>query len=167
MKLPPTVIEPSVTLALSITESQVPEICKLIAGADIILATGHLYLKEVKRVVDEALRQGVKKILVNHPEFLIRASIDDMKELAGKGAFMEHSYALTLSKKMTKEYLVEMIRKVGAEHTIIGSDLGQVGRVTPVEGLRNCIQELLEMGIKDEEIDLMLRKNPAKLLNLN
>jgi hypothetical protein len=143
------------------------QICKLIAQADIILATGHLYLKEIKLLVDEALRQGVKKILINHPEFLINASIEDMKVLAGKGAFIEHSYALTISKKLTKEYLAEMIRKVSAVHTIIGSDLGQVGRVTPVEGLRNCIKELLEMGIKDEEIDLMLRKNPARLLNLD
>jgi predicted metal-dependent phosphotriesterase family hydrolase len=59
-----------------------------------------------------------------------------------------------------------MIGRVGAEHTILASDLGQVGRVTPVEGLRDCIQDMLERGIKDEEVDLMLRRNPAKLLNL-
>jgi hypothetical protein len=145
---------------------QVSQICGQIAKADIILATGHLHISEIKALVQEALRLGVKKILINHPEFLIDASIGDMIDLAGKGAFIEHSYTLTLSKKLTKEYLAEMIRKVGAEHTIIGSDLGQTGRVTPVEGLRNCIQELLEMGIKDEEIDLMFRKNPAKLLDL-
>jgi hypothetical protein len=145
---------------------QVSRICELIAKADIILATGHLHISEIRLLVEEALRKGVKKILVNHPEFLINASIEDMIDFAGKGAFIEHSYTLTLSKKLTKEYLVEMIRKVGAEHTILASDLGQTGRVTPVEGLRNCIEEMLEMGIKDEEIDLMLRKNPAKLLNL-
>lgn len=145
---------------------QVSQICALIAKADIILATGHLFLNEIKLLVDEAIRQGAKKILINHPEFIINASIDDMIDFAGKGVFIEHSYTLIISKKLTKEYLVEMIRKVGAEHTILASDLGQVGRVTPVEGLRNCIQDVLERGIKDEEVDLMLRRNPAKLLNL-
>jgi hypothetical protein len=145
---------------------QVHQICALIAKADIILATGHLHLNEIKVLVDEAIQQGVKKILINHPEFLTSASIDDMIDFAGKGVFIEHCYALTISKQLTKEYLVEMIRKVGAEHTIIVSDLGQVGRPYPAEGLRNCIQDMLEMGIKDEEINLMLRINPAKLLNI-
>ncbi|MFC2069693.1 DUF6282 family protein [Chloroflexota bacterium] len=146
---------------------QISQICQLIAKADIILATGHLHLNEIKVLVDEAIRLGVKKILVNHPEFLVGASIDDMIDLASKGVFIEHSYTLTISKKLTKEYLFEMIRKVGAEHTIVGSDLGQVGRPSPVEGLDSFIQDMLQMGMKDEEIDLLLRVNPAKLLNLD
>jgi predicted TIM-barrel fold metal-dependent hydrolase len=33
--------------------------------------------------------------------------------------------------------------------------------------LKACIRDLLELGIKDEEIDLILRKNPAKLIGLD
>jgi hypothetical protein len=146
---------------------QISHICKLIAKADIILATGHLSLKEIKLLVDEALKQGIKKILINHPEFQINASIDDMIDFANKGAFIEHSYTLIVSKKLTKEYLLEMIRAVGAEHTIIGSDLGQVGRPTPVQGLKDFIEKMLALGLKEEEIDLLLRRNPAKLLGLD
>ena len=67
---------------------------------------------------------------------------------------------------LKREYLFEMIRTVGAHRTIIGSDLGQQGRISPVEGLRNFIKEMLDMGLKEEEIDWVLRKNPARLLNL-
>ena len=145
---------------------EVSQICRLIARADIILATGHLYLKEVKALVHEAGKQGVKKILINHPEFILNASIDDMVELANQGAFIEHSYTLTYSKKLTKEYLFEMIRAVGAEHTVIGSDLGQTGRPYPIDGFRDFIKDMLGMGMKDEEVHYVLRANPAKLLNL-
>jgi len=90
-----------------------------------------------------------------------------MIELADKGVFIEHSYTTIISKNLTLEYLFEMIRKVGASRTVVGSDLGQEGRIYPVEGLRNFIREMLDMGLEEEEIDLVLRKNPAKLLNLN
>jgi predicted metal-dependent TIM-barrel fold hydrolase len=90
-----------------------------------------------------------------------------MSELADQGVMIEHSYALVPSGDITMDYLVEMIRHVGAERTIIGSDLGQKGNPYPVDGFRTCIQGLLERGVKDEEIDLVLRKNPAKMLGLN
>jgi hypothetical protein len=146
---------------------QIKKICELIAEADVILGTGHLYLEEIKLLVDAAIKIGVKKILMQHPEFVINASIDDMIELADKGVFIEHSYTTVISKSVTKEYLFEMIREVGANRTIVGSDLGQEGRIYPVEGLRNFIKEMLDMGLEEEEIDWLLRKNPAKLLNLS
>jgi hypothetical protein len=146
---------------------QVVQICQLIAKADIILATGHLNINEINPLVDEAIKQGVKKILINHPEFIVGASIEDMITLASKGVFIEHSYTLMYSKKMTNDRLFEMIRKVGAERTIIASDMGQVGRPLPVDGLKKFIQDMLLTGLKDEEINLVLRVNPSNLLNLN
>ena len=146
---------------------QVSEICRLIARADVVLATGHLHLSEIRLLIAEAKKQGVKKILMNHPEFIINASLDDMVSIADQGVMIEHSYALVVSGELQKDYLVEMIRRVGAERTTIGSDLGQQGNPYPVDGLKACIRDLLERGIKDEEIDLVLRKNPAKLLGLN
>ena len=145
---------------------QISQICSLIAEADIILGTGHLYLEEIKLLVDEAIKQGVKKILMQHPEFLINATVDDMIDFANKGVFIEHSMVFYVKGTIEKEYLLEMIRKVGSERTVLGSDLGQMGNPSPMEGIRSCIKIMLEMGISDEEIDLMIRKNPAKLLDL-
>jgi predicted TIM-barrel fold metal-dependent hydrolase len=104
---------------------------------------------------------------MNHPEFIVNASLEDMVNFANQGVIIEHSYALILSGELKKDYLAEMIRKVGAERTTIGSDLGQKNNPYPVEGLKSCIRDLLELGIKDEEIDLILRKNPAKLIGLD
>lgn len=146
---------------------QIAPICKLIAEADIILGTGHLYLDEIRALVDEALRQGVGKILFQHPEFLIDADLDDMVEFADKGVFIEHSMVFYIKDIVAPEYLKEMIRKVGAERTVLGSDLGQLTNPLPMDGYRECLKLMLEMGITDEEIDLMIRRNPAKLLNLD
>jgi hypothetical protein len=172
LNFPKTKDRPLEEIPLRITDKdgrllpEISQICQLIAKADIILATGHLFLGEIRLLIDEALKQGVKKIMVNHPEYIVNASIEDMIELASKGVFMEHSYAVLKGGAVSKEYWVEMIRKVGAERTTIGSDLGQVNNPFPVDGLRTCIEVLLEMGIREEEIDLMLRKNPSKLLGL-
>jgi hypothetical protein len=145
---------------------QVSQICELTARADVVLATGHLYLDEIKLLVAEAKNQGVKKILMNHPEFIVNASLGDMVALADQGVIIEHSAVLFVMGALKNEYLVEMIRTVGAERTTIGSDLGQVETPYPVDGLRTCIRALLELGVKEGEIDLMVRENPARLLGL-
>jgi len=146
---------------------QISQICDLIAQGDVILGTGHLCLKEIKLLVDEALKRGVKKILMQHPEFLINATLEEMVEMADKGVFIEHSMVFYIKGTIDKEYLLEMVRKVGAERTVLGSDLGQIGNPLPLEGIRSCVKLMLELGISEEEIDLMIRKNPAKLLNLH
>ena len=144
---------------------EVSEICKLIAAADIVLATGHLSVAEVRLLIDEAKASGVKKILVDHPEFTVGASLTDMVEFADRGAYIEHTCVICLN-SLTTEYLVEMIRAVGADRTVISSDLGQTTQVYPVEGLKKVMKNLLDAGIKKEEIDLMFRKNPAMLLGI-
>ena len=98
---------------------------------------------------------------------IYNATIDEMIEFADKGVFIEHSMVFYVKGTIDKEYLLEMVKKVGAERTVLGSDLGQIGNPLPMEGIRTCVKMMLEMGISDEEIDWMIRKNPARLLNLD
>jgi hypothetical protein len=144
---------------------QVSEICELIAKANVVLATGHLSVQEIKLLIDEAKLRGVKKILLDHPEFTVNATIPEMVEFADKGAFIEHTCVIAIN-DITTEYLVEMIRAVGPERTIISSDLGQTTQPYPVEGLARVMRTLLDNGIKENEVDLMFRKNPAFLLGI-
>jgi predicted metal-dependent phosphotriesterase family hydrolase len=44
--------------------------------------------------------------------------------------------------------------------------LGQPQNPIPVEGMRLFIATLLHHGISPEEVELMVKKNPAALLNL-
>ena len=146
------------------------EILDMIAEANIILGTSHCSLQESRILVDEAFRRGVKKILITHPfNEIPNFSKEVQLEFVKKGAYLEHCFCqLTpLFFNVGIKEFVEVIRRAGAEHCVIATDLGQVFNPSPTEGLRIFILALMNQGITREEIDLMVRKNPAKLLDLD
>jgi hypothetical protein len=145
---------------------QMTTICELIAAADAILGIGHISKPEVDAIIAEGKRCCVTRFLLPHPEHIHLFSMDEMRDYAKQGVLLEHSYTLIYSKKMTNEYLFEMIRGVGAEYTCIGSDLGQVGRPNPVEGFRDFITAMLELGLTEEELRLVIGGNARKILGL-
>jgi hypothetical protein len=63
--------------------------------------------------------------------------------------------------------MVNLIRAVGAKQCIIGTDLGQLFNPPPVEGMRMFLWTLLKNGITEDEINLMAKINPGKLLGLD
>ena len=141
-----------------------------IAAQDAVLSAGHLHISEIWPLFAEAKARGVGRLLVNHPSFLIDASHADMTELAAMGAYLEHSccmWAGVQGKNYTKEGLKALIDAGGVASTIIGSDLGQVGNPTPVEGLRHVIQMLIDLGYDDDDIRRMIGGNAAKLMGLD
>ncbi|MEI8188407.1 MAG: DUF6282 family protein [candidate division NC10 bacterium] len=146
------------------------EILRLIAEADIILATGHLSVPEIAAVVDAAVVAGVRKILVNHPElWLIDMSIADQCALAAKGALMEvciRSATAPGHGETTPRLLAERIRAVGPKHVVMATDFGQMDSPPAPEGMGWYIGQMLEAGISPEDIRLMTRDNPSRLLGL-
>ncbi len=62
---------------------------------------------------------------------------------------------------------IRTIKAIGPERCIIGSDFGQVLHVNSVDGVRIFIRALLAFGISPEEIRVMIRDNPAKLMWLD
>ena len=146
---------------------QITTVCELVAEAGAILGLGHISRPEVDLVVAEARRCGVERMLMPHPEHIHLLTIDEMNAFADQGVMMEHSYTLIYSKKLTHEYLFEMIRGVGPERTLLGSDLGQPGRPSPVQGFRSFIENMLKLGLEDEEIRVILCDNPRRMLGLD
>ena len=85
------------------------------------------------------------------------------------GAYLEHSccmWAGVQGKNYSHDSLQMCIQAGGVPHTIIGSDLGQVGNPTPVEGLRYVIQMLIDLGYDDADIRAMIGGNAAKLIGM-
>ncbi|MBI4609984.1 MAG: hypothetical protein HY726_13365 [Candidatus Rokubacteria bacterium] len=145
------------------------EILGLIAEADVCLSTGHLSLPEIKVLVSEARKAGVKKILVTHPDLgLSGISLNDQKALAAEGALLEKDLITMMPawQSISLEEMAKSIREVGPRHCVLGTDFGQLHHPTPAEGLRTFIQMLLERGITAEEIRTMAAENPARLLGL-
>lgn len=148
---------------------EVYEVINLIAEHDIVLATGHLSIPEAKHLIKAAKERRVKRLYVNHPEYIINGTIEDQKELANIGAFIEHLAIFMYPMWPTKagiNGIVEMINAVGPERTVLATDLGQVHNPPPWEGLRMFIRVLLEKGISKESLRKMVQENPAYLLNI-
>jgi len=149
---------------------EVYAIIDLVAQADIALAMGHLSIAESREVIKAAKSRGVKRLYVNHPEYIIDGSIEEQKELADLGAFIEHLAIFMYPMWPTTagiDGVVEMIKAVGPERTILATDLGQVHNPPPADGLRMFIRVLFEKGIPAEHLKMMVQDNPAFMLGLS
>jgi len=147
------------------------EVLKYMAEYDMVLGTGHGSLWEIEHLVDKAVELGVKRILVNHPHYNVNASYEQMSKWAKMGAYIELNVCVFKggSKIGTVDDIVakNMIDACGVENIILDSDMGQIDNGSPVEGMYNFINLLeREFGITEEEINIMAKRNPAKLLNL-
>lgn len=149
---------------------ELKEILGLMAEADIILATGHVSVPEQKAVIDAALAAGVRKILVTHPElWLIGMSVEDQRELAAKGVLFERCVRSVTAQgqdDMSPQVIADQIKAVGAEYTVMSTDYGQKEEPPPAQGMHRYIQWMMECGISAEEIELMVRVNPSRLLGI-
>lgn len=66
---------------------------------------------------------------------------------------------------MTDEEFVAFAN-ISPERSFITTDLGQVAMPNPIEGMRTCIKALLKANMPQQQIDLMVRSNPAMLMGL-
>ena len=148
----------------------VKEVIDIIAKNDMVLASGHLHVSETWLVFEEAKRRGVNRIVLTHPEDIVDASMNDVKGLATMGAFVEHSLCMFIEgskfKTRTADDLRKHIEAAGVEQTILCSDLGQTGTISPLEGFRRGIKLCIDLGYDDEQIRKMVSLNTARMLGI-
>ena len=121
--------------------------------------------------MEKALELGIKRILVNHPQFHIGASYEQMSKWAGLGAYIEMNVCVFTSGSklgtLDDQVIAQMLKSVPLERLILDSDMGQRGNGSPVEGMYRFIHVLMErFGLSAEDIDLIAKKNPAHLLGV-
>ena len=147
------------------------ECLKLIAEKDVVLGTGHGTAWEIDHLVEKALEVGVKRILVNHPQFHIGASYEQMTKWAKLGAYIEMNVCVFTSGSklgsLDDQVIADMLKAVPLEQMILDSDMGQNGNGSPVEGMYLFIRLLMDkFGLSEEDINLIAKTNPAKLLGV-
>jgi hypothetical protein len=144
-------------------------IVKLVRKAGAILGTAHLARDEIFSLARFAQEEGFKGLLITHPYFNPpRLSVSDQVELARMGATIElcggNLYPIPGTARI--EDYVKSVAEVGADSLILSSDAGQPRKSLPAEVLRVFAQCLMEKGISQEQINLMTKENPARLLGL-
>ena len=147
---------------------EIYEILESISKYQVILGTGHLSLKEIFTLIKKAKEMKIEKIVVTHPEFWITyIPIKTQLELSKYGVFFERCYyssTLNGDKRVDFKWVIECIKKVGLDSTIISTDLGQKYNPSPVEGMKVIISELLEANFRESEIRKVISDNPKSLV---
>lgn len=149
---------------------EVKLILDLIAEADAAVSAGHHNIREAFAFYEEAGKRGARRLFLNHPTYVNEGSFQDIQQLTRMGVKMEHSICMfipSVFQQFDREHLRQVIEAGGVEHTFFGSDLGQEGNPTPVEGFRQIIAMLLEMGFDEPAVRAMVADNAAALLGLH
>jgi hypothetical protein len=145
-------------------------VTRLVADAGILLTGGHLDGESMKTFFKTASGNGVKRMLLHHPDFIVNASETDIDEMLGYGAFVEHELSMyhpgVSAPQWPIERLVDWIQKIGPERTVLDSDLGQVGNPLPVDAYLLIVEQLLDHGISAADVRQMICRNTAYLLGL-
>jgi len=142
------------------------EIFRIVKKYDAALATGHISPAESIKVCEAGIEEGVRMVLT-HPEFprtLVPA--EEQKRLADRGVYIEHCWYNLGERECAAETMAAHIRAAGIQHCYISTDRGQSEREHPVEAMRRFITVLLEQGFREEEIRVMIRDVPERVLGL-
>ncbi len=159
---------------LSVLDSQglIPEAKKILQLAkdlDLVVFTGHLSAGEGVELARQAKEIGFQKLVFGHPDNpSIKASVEEMKEVARSGAYVEFCFlgTLPLLQRKHPRDMVNLIREVGADRCILTTDSFYDWVPPEPEIMRMGIATLLELGISEDEMRVMVQSNPATLLGL-
>lgn len=137
----------------------------IIKDYNMVLATGHLEPGEGIRLIKLAYQQGVRKIIVTHPDFPSTLyTLEQQKELLQYGVMLERCFTTPYSGKTTWDKVMTAIRATGPTFNIISTDLGQPNAPYPVEGMLMFAEKLIQNGFSTDEVQRMISDNPRRLL---
>jgi len=155
-------------------------ILKIIARENLLLATGHVHPEEVIAVVKRGQELGVKNMIVTHGLTNVPGlTMAQAKQAVEMGAVIEVCFLqfqagpnapLAFLKHWTQinaKHVAQAVKEFGAKGLVISSDLGQSANMVHPDGIEVAIGAMKAEGISDADIDIMMRKNPARLLGLS
>jgi hypothetical protein len=158
---------------------EMEEILKIIARENLLLATGHVHPEEILAVVKRGSELGVKKIMITHGLTNVPGlTMAQAKQVADMGAVIEVCFLqfqagpnaplpfLTHWTQINAKHIAQAVKEIGAKSIVVSSDLGQTANMTHPDGIEAAVTAMKKEGISDADIDLMVRKNPARLLGV-
>ena len=147
------------------------DVFELVKDYDVALGTGHISPSEIFTVVEAARNAGVKKIIVTHPEFhIVGMSLEEEKRIVKDyDVLLEKVYAQPIGGGVYKKNLpdnVAHMKEIGCEHFIVSTDGGQMQNPEWYNTIAEYIDYLYDSGFSQEEIDVMTKKNPGRMLGI-
>jgi hypothetical protein len=146
---------------------EVVEVLDVAAKYDACVATGHLAAEESAVLCREALRRGVKKIVLTHADFETqKVPLDLQAELAEEGVMIEKTALAVKWGHIGIEDMARSILHLGPAHCILATDYGQADNLAIPHGFSEFLSSLLGSGVKQDALETMIKHNPRKILGL-
>ena len=143
---------------------EVLDVLDVAAAYHLATGTGHLGAHEGMILVQEGLRRGCRMVLTHCDNPANFYTVEQQVEAVRWGAMIEHSYLTTLWGRTPIEEIARMIRATGCENVFLTTDYGQPKSPYTDEGMLQYAQDLLGQGFTEEDLDRMMRRNPARLI---
>ena len=153
------------------------EVLKVCAAQRLVVHTGHASAEQALALIAAAREEGCDRIVVTHAQFdVVGMNEAHMKKAAAMGAKMELcALGILVGPEAVLEFMrhsprvplaatAACIKSVGAQHFVLGTDLGQSGNPTPADGLQMFVAGLQAEGVSREQIQAMGREVPGALL---
>lgn len=146
---------------------QIYPVLRIIAEHDMVLSSGHLSPQESYVLFRAAADMGVQRMVLTHADCpLYHYSVEEQLSYVKMGVMIEHSYINVLTGVIPLQQVYWEICAIGVDHVLCSTDMGQAQFVSPVEGMREYIKQLIRAGLTDSETDVIFRRNPQALLAL-
>ena len=150
---------------------ELKDVLKLVRDHNAVLATGHISPEECFIVTEAARNAGVKKIVITHPEFhIVGMTLEDQKRIVRDyDVLLESEYAQPIGGGIYKKNLednVRAMREIGCRHFIVATDSGQMQNPEWYNSIAEYIDYLYEAGFSKEEIEMMTKVNPGRMLGI-
>ena len=148
---------------------EVVSILELARDAGVAVATGHISAEESVALARKAKEVGLGKFIFTHPIIdIIEASEAQLKEVADLGYIIEFTWisAFPMWQGLDPKAIAAAARSVGANRCIMTTDAQNDFNPTAPEMLRMFIATMLQLGVAKEDIEWMVKRNPAKLAGL-
>ena len=145
-------------------KKSVYEVMEVVRKHGAYLATGHLRADEAVAVCKAGRKMGVN-IIMTHPDWnRTVVPIDQQIEAAMCGVLIEKVWYNVEEGNITAKKMAESIRQIGPDNVFMVTDRGQPGHKLPPESLMDFIECMLEEGISEAEIRVMVHNNPQKIV---
>jgi len=148
---------------------EVQNIIEMTKEYDIILATGHISVSEMRPIIDRCKALGHDKLVITHPELrTANLSLDEMVEFTRAGAHLEFCAVdlMPMFHCLTLDQLATYLEKLPLEKLVLSSDGGQPFNPKPHEALGIVARSLLSKGVPIQKIEAICKSNPARLLGI-
>lgn len=144
------------------------EVLRLAHERGLMLSTGHISWRESMVLAREARRIGFERLVLAHPlSVSVDAPHEAVAEIVGLGAYVEFCWPTVSPGRRDPAEVVALIRRIGAQRTVLTSDYFGGAGPSPSDLLRMLAGVLYDNGMTLEEIRAAAVTNPAHLLGLD